>query len=73
MVAANPTAELESPKVKKHLPHTIRHEDVERLLAAPVAIETPQARRDVALLETLYATGVRVTELVNLDVGNLDL
>jgi integrase/recombinase XerD len=73
VVAANPTAGLESPKVKKHLPHTIRHEDVEKLLAAPAAGEGPQALRDVALLETLYATGVRVSELVNLDLANLDL
>jgi integrase/recombinase XerD len=72
-IAVNPTEDLESPKVKKHLPHTIRHEDVEKLLAAPATVGGAQALRDMALLETLYATGVRVTELVNLDVENLDL
>jgi integrase/recombinase XerD len=73
LVEEDPAALLESPKVKKHIPHTISHEDVERLLAAPKQQVTPQALRDSALLETLYATGMRVTELVNLDVGDLDL
>jgi integrase/recombinase XerD len=69
----DPTALLESPKVKKHVPHTISHEDVERLLAAPKQHQTPQAIRDSALLEILYATGMRVTELVNLNVADLNL
>jgi integrase/recombinase XerD len=73
LVDEDPAALLESPKVKKHIPHTILHEDVERLLAAPKQQVTPQALRDSALLETLYATGMRVTELVNLNVGDLDL
>lgn len=73
LVEHDPAALLESPKVKKHIPHTISHEDVEQLLAAPKQQATPQAWRDSALLEVLYATGMRVTELVNLNVGDLDL
>lgn len=73
LIDNDPAALLESPKVKKHIPHTISHEDVEQLLAAPKQQTTPQALRDSALLETLYATGMRVTELVNLDIGDLDL
>lgn len=73
IIEDDPAALLESPKVKKHIPHTISHEDIERLLAAPKQQTTPQALRDGALLETLYASGMRVTELVNLDVGDLDL
>ncbi|HQY90205.1 MAG: tyrosine recombinase [Caldilinea sp.] len=73
IIEKDPAALLESPKVKKHIPHTISHEDVERLLAAPKRQETPQAWRDSALLETLYATGMRVTELVNLNITDLDL
>ncbi len=72
-IKKDPTALLSSPKVKKHLPHTISYEDVERLLEAPLTQDSPQAKRDSALLETLYATGMRVTELVNLDVADLDL
>jgi len=73
IIMEDPAALLESPKVKKHTPHTIAHEDVERLLAAPKLQATPQGWRDSALLETLYATGMRVTELVNLNVDDLDL
>lgn len=72
IVESDPAALLESPKVKKHIPHTISHEDVERLLAAPKMQDSPQALRDSALLETLYATGMRVTELVNLNIDDLD-
>jgi len=73
IIENDPAALLESPKVKKHIPHTISHDDVERLLAAPKQYVTAQAFRDSALIETLYATGMRVTELVNLDVADLDL
>jgi len=72
-IKQDPTTLLASPKVKKHLPHTISHEDIERLLEAPLKQDSPQAKRDSALLETLYATGMRVTELVNLDLDDLDL
>jgi integrase/recombinase XerD len=72
-VAVDPAADLASPKIKKHTPHTIPPEQVDRLLSAPAVQTTPQALRDVALMETLYATGVRVTELINLDLKDIDL
>lgn len=68
----NPADELDSPKVEKHLPSAIPPEDVDRLLAAPVG-ETPTAYRDRALLESLYATGLRVSELVALDVSDVNV
>jgi integrase/recombinase XerD len=73
VIVEDPAADVSSPKVKKHVPQTIPPEDVDKLLAAPAASNSPQSLRDLALMETLYATGVRVTELVNLDVENIDL
>jgi integrase/recombinase XerD len=73
VIDADPTEGLSSPKVKKQTPHTIPPEQVDRLLAAPAAQSTPSALRDVALMETLYATGVRVSELINLNVHDVDL
>jgi integrase/recombinase XerD len=69
----DPTLTLESPKVKKHLPKAISEDDVERLLAEPTKSDSPKALRDSALLEVLYATGMRVTELVSLNVEDVDL
>ncbi len=68
----NPANELESPKVEKHLPSAIGPEEIERLLAAPEG-DTPTAYRDRALLEMLYATGLRVSELVSLDIADVNL
>ncbi|MCP4167628.1 MAG: site-specific tyrosine recombinase XerD [Chloroflexi bacterium] len=68
----NPANELESPKVEKHLPSAIAPDEIERLLAAPEG-DTPTAYRDRALLEMLYATGLRVSELVSLDVADVNL
>jgi integrase/recombinase XerD len=61
------------PKVTKSLPHAMRAEEISRLLAEPARHHTPQARRDSALLETLYATGMRVSELVELNLKDLNL
>jgi integrase/recombinase XerD len=72
-LADDPTATLDSPKVRKRLPKSISAEDMERLLAEPAREETPKALRDRALLEALYATGLRVTELVSLNVDDVNL
>jgi len=73
LIGENPTMSLDSPKVKKRLPRTLAGEDVERLLAAPTRNIGPKAQRDTALLELLYATGMRVTELVTLAVDDVNL
>jgi integrase/recombinase XerD len=72
-IGKDPSENLDSPKVKKSLPRSIRPDEVTLLLAAPGSDTTPKALRDRALLEMLYATGMRVTELVNLDVDSVDL
>ncbi len=72
-IQSDPTVRLDSPKVKKRLPRAISRHDIERLLAAPAGDASPKAQRDHALLELLYASGMRVTELVSLDVGDVDL
>jgi integrase/recombinase XerD len=72
-VEQDPSDGLDSPKVKKNLPHSIDPEQIDRLLAEPAKSDSPKAIRDKALLETLYATGMRVTELVNLNVDDVDL
>jgi integrase/recombinase XerD len=73
IVGEDPTATLGSPKVQKRLPQILPPDEVDRLLAAPANHSTPKGFRDRAILELLYATGVRVTELVSLDVDMVDL
>jgi integrase/recombinase XerD len=69
----DPTVTLDSPKVRKRLPKAISQQDLERLLNEPAREQSPKALRDHALLEVLYATGLRVTELVSLDVDDINL
>jgi integrase/recombinase XerD len=69
----NPAADLQSPKVEKRLPHTLSAAEVDRLLLAPRREESPKNLRDTALLALLYATGMRVTEVVTLKLDDLDL
>ena len=69
----DPTATLDSPRVKKYLPRAISQEDVEKLLEAPGESSEPRSLRDRAILELLYATGMRVSELVALNEGDVDL
>ncbi|MDQ2696890.1 MAG: site-specific tyrosine recombinase XerD [Pseudomonadota bacterium] len=71
-LAADPTAQIASPKLGRTLPDTLSEADVEALLAAPDA-QTPQGLRDRAMLEVLYACGLRVSELVTLHPGQVNL
>jgi integrase/recombinase XerD len=72
-ISADPTAKLESPKVKKRLPKTLSADEVQRLLDTPSQKASPKNLRDNALLHVLYATGMRVTEVVTLRVADADL
>lgn len=69
----DPTVTLDPPKVKKRLPKAISPTEIERLLQAPAHQTGAKAQRDLALLEMLYASGVRVTELVSLNISDIEL
>jgi integrase/recombinase XerD len=71
-IKTNPALQIGSPRVGRVAPKTISREEVERLLAAPARRQTPEALRDRAMFAVLYATGMRVSELVSLDVSSLD-
>nr|WP_322786016.1 site-specific tyrosine recombinase XerD [Arenimonas composti] len=68
----DPTALLAPPKLGRSLPKALSESEVEALLQAP-AIDTPTGLRDRAMLELMYATGLRVSELVNLDAAAVNL
>jgi integrase/recombinase XerD len=72
LVRLDPTENLESPKVRHSLPTYLRMDEMERLLEAPNSATTV-GLRDKALLEVLYSTGLRVSELLNLRISDLDL
>ena len=72
-VTQNRAEELISPKVGRNLPNPLSEAEVERLLEAPTRGTAHEARRDKAMLELLYATGMRVSELVSLNVGDVNL
>jgi len=72
ITTSNPTALVESPRTLNPLPHTLSPREVDALLAAPNT-EEPLDLRDRAMLETLYATGLRVSELVGLRLSDLQL
>jgi integrase/recombinase XerD len=71
LIPADPSANLEAPKIRRTLPGYLRLEEVERLLAQPNE-KTPLGLRDRAMLEVLYSTGLRVSELIGLRVSDLD-
>lgn len=68
-------AALSSPKVDRYVPRSISHDEIDQLLAQPLKEKStkPEALRDWAMLEVLYATGMRVSELVSLDVIDVDM
>jgi integrase/recombinase XerD len=71
LIPEDPSINLESPKIRRHLPGYLRLEEVEKLLEQPDS-QTPMGVRDRAMLEVLYSTGLRVSELIGLRVSDLD-
>ena len=69
-IAADPSLNIDAPKLPRGLPKTLTEEDVEKLLAAP-NVEDPLGLRDRTMLEVLYASGLRVSELVTLKAAQV--
>jgi integrase/recombinase XerC len=72
LVENNPAKPLRNPRRSRPLPHFLTTAQLDRLLHAPPA-HTPAGLRDRAILETIYSAGLRVSELVSIDDGDLDL
>jgi integrase/recombinase XerD len=72
MIEQDPTAELESPKVQKKLPQILSTQEVELLLEQPKCVDL-KGYRDKAMLELLYATGIRVSELISLNMSDINI
>lgn len=72
LISHDPLATFSSPKLDKRLPEFLTPQEAKQLLAAPDSA-TPQGKRDKALLEILYASGLRVSEIVQLDLDRIDL
>jgi len=70
-VNKNPALGITPPKAEKKMPHFLSHNEIEALLESP-DISTLRGLRDKAILEILYASGLKVTELVTLNIGDID-
>jgi integrase/recombinase XerD len=73
VLRSDPSDNLASPRVDKFAPKSISEDSVRQLLAKPAESTSPESLRDKAMLETLYASGMRVSELTALDISDLDL
>lgn len=71
-ITEDPTANIAMPKIGRSLPQSLTEDEVDALLAAP-NVNEPLGHRDRAMLEVLYATGVRVSELINLKISQINL
>jgi len=69
----NPTQNLPSPQVSRHALNFLSSSEYQKLLAEATKLSTPEAKRDAMMLELLYATGLRISELVSLNVKDIDL
>lgn len=72
IIDIDPTIDIDSPKIEKKFPEILTVDEVETLLAMPNECD-PKGSRDKAMLEVLYATGIRVTELINLNVQDVNV
>jgi integrase/recombinase XerD len=73
VVASDPTEQIDSPKVDRYLPKSLTPTQVDELLELPLRDPTPERLRDKGMLELLYATGMRVSELVALNLRDLNM
>ena len=72
IITIDPSSEVETPKLLRSIPKSISEKEVEALLAAPDA-KTDIGLRDKTMIETLYSCGLRISELINLELLNLNL
>ena len=72
-LTTNPTASVSSPRAPRPVPKPMTTEQIDVLLRQPLCNDTPEAVRDAAMLELMYATGMRVTELVSLNLDSIYL
>ncbi|MBQ8298920.1 MAG: site-specific tyrosine recombinase XerD [Clostridia bacterium] len=72
VVSEDPTVNLESPKIERKLPKVLTSEQVELLLEQPKCVDL-KGYRDKAMLELVYATGIRVTELISLNISDVNI
>jgi integrase/recombinase XerD len=72
-VSIDPTTTIESPRVEREVPKSLTPVQVDELMELPLRSRTPDRMRDRAMFEVLYATGMRVSELVGLNIGDVDL
>lgn len=73
IVRTDPSAKMTTPKVAKSIPKALTREEIDRLLQQPEIQDGEEMVRDVAMLRLLYATGIRVSELVSLDLDDVRL
>jgi integrase/recombinase XerD len=71
-IATDPTLQIDTPRLPRNLPKSLTESDVEQLLAAP-DVQTPLGLRDRTMFEVLYATGLRVSELVTLRISQASM
>lgn len=72
VTTTDPTVHLEMPQLEKKLPHVLTIQQIEALIEVP-DLTTPQGYRDVAMFELLYGSGMRISELIELDLGDIHL
>lgn len=72
VIQSNPASLLEAPRLNRKLPEVLSVEEINRILAA-IDLSSPEGQRNLAIIETLYGCGLRVSELINLKLSDLNL
>lgn len=72
IIDTDPTLLLESPRVGRHLPEVLSVEEIDAMISA-IDLSTPEGNRNRAIIETMYGCGLRVSELCNLEISNVNL